>query len=132
MNRIERIALITAVMWAQKSDENTAESTIDDLVENAVRLESRVRHVLDITEPCSEDIDLLTTYEAARYLGMSPGSLSNWRSTGRGPTYIKLGSKVMYRKAEVERFIQDKQKGSDFDFLKVTGRAMRGCPGCPK
>jgi hypothetical protein len=33
---------------------------------------------------------LLTTYEAARYLGVSAGTLANWRCRGKGPPFVKI------------------------------------------
>lgn len=35
--------------------------------------------------------DLLTPSELAVMLGMSPRTLANWRSTGKGPPYVKIG-----------------------------------------
>ena len=40
---------------------------------------------------------ILTTHDAARYLGLSPGTLTNWRSANRGPSYVKVGGRVRYR-----------------------------------
>ena len=114
MDRMERIALMSALMWNQSTRKCSVDADIDDLVEMAMHFESRVHHVLGFSESSSEDIELLNTYEVARYLNMSPGSLANWRSAGRGPAYIKLGSKVMYQKTDIERFIQDKQNRIHF------------------
>jgi hypothetical protein len=35
--------------------------------------------------------DLLTPQELADLLHVSPGTLANWRSNGRGPKYLKVG-----------------------------------------
>ncbi|KFI90646.1 helix-turn-helix transcriptional regulator [Bifidobacterium ruminantium] len=35
--------------------------------------------------------DLLTPAELAAMLGMSVRTLANWRSTGKGPPYLKIG-----------------------------------------
>lgn len=35
--------------------------------------------------------DLLTPSELAVMLGMSVRTLANWRSTGKGPPYLKIG-----------------------------------------
>lgn len=35
--------------------------------------------------------DLLTPAELAAMLGMSPRTLANWRSIGKGPPYVKIG-----------------------------------------
>mgnify|MGYP000853008536 FL=1 len=35
---------------------------------------------------------LLTPLQAAKFLGVSPRTLANWRSRGGGPKYTKLGN----------------------------------------
>jgi len=44
----------------------------------------------------SEYPENLTSEEAAEFLGLSPKTLPNWRSHGRGPVYRKHGRKVIY------------------------------------
>ena len=49
---------------------------------------------------------LLTPAEVARYLGVTVGTLSVWRCTGRYPlNFIKVGRRVMYRQSDVENFV---------------------------
>ena len=49
---------------------------------------------------------LLTPAEVARYLGVTIGTLSVWRCTGRYPlSFIKVGRRVMYRQNDVENFV---------------------------
>ena len=48
----------------------------------------------------------LTPKEAAERLRTSVGTLANWRVTGTGPRFIKLGRKVLYPVAELEAFEQ--------------------------
>lgn len=60
--------------------------------------------------------DLLTPSELAVMLGMSVRTLANWRSTGKGPPYLKIGveppeghqdrRKVRYQRAVAERWAQ--------------------------
>jgi len=38
----------------------------------------------------------LTTAEAARVLGLTPKTLSNMRTIGKGPCFHKIGGKVWY------------------------------------
>ena len=38
---------------------------------------------------------------------LAVGTLSNWRSQGVGPRYTKIGRRVVYPMAEVERFEQE-------------------------
>ena len=44
--------------------------------------------------------------EAAAYLGIADQSLYNWRSQRRGPDYVLMGSKIMYLKSDLDKFIE--------------------------
>lgn len=48
---------------------------------------------------------LLTTAEAAEYLGMSTGWLNNQRYLGRGPRYVKMGH-VRYSFIDLVEFVK--------------------------
>lgn len=48
---------------------------------------------------------LLNTTQAAKYLGISPGTLNNWRYRGEGPSPTKLGRYVRYHIRELEKYI---------------------------
>ena len=49
--------------------------------------------------------DLLSDREATAYLGLAPGTLAVWRSTGRyGLQYIKLGRCIRYRRSALDSF----------------------------
>lgn len=49
---------------------------------------------------------LLRPVEAARELGVNPQTLSNWRHTGRGPEFVKLGAAVRYRYDAIVAFVE--------------------------
>lgn len=50
---------------------------------------------------------LLTPEEAAEILGISPGTLTVWRSTGRyNLPYVKVGRAVRYRPSDIDAFIE--------------------------
>lgn len=56
-----------------------------------------------------DDDPKLDTREAAKYLGLRPGTLEIWRSTKRYPLeYVKVGSKVFYRKSALVAFEQSR------------------------
>lgn len=46
----------------------------------------------------------LTTKEAAEFLRVHHGTMSNWRGKGVGPHYSKTGGKVFYFQADLESF----------------------------
>jgi Helix-turn-helix domain len=54
------------------------------------------------------DSPLLTVNEAADYVRGSASYLNKLRVTGGGPQYIKRGSRVFYRRADLDRWL-DKQ-----------------------
>ena len=48
----------------------------------------------------------LSEKEAAHYLGtVSPRTLQDWRITGQGPAYAKLGTRVAYDVADLDAFV---------------------------
>lgn len=52
--------------------------------------------------------ELLSTAEAAHYLGVHPTTLATWRTEGRGPRYFKVGArKVRYRTDDIESWLED-------------------------
>ena len=51
----------------------------------------------------------MTVAEAAAYLGLRPGTLNAWRSTGKGSRipFIKLGGAIRYDKSVLDRFMAE-------------------------
>jgi len=49
--------------------------------------------------------DMLTTEQAARYLGLAPATLNKWRVYGTGPRFHKLGRAVRYRRADLDAYL---------------------------
>ncbi len=47
--------------------------------------------------------------QAARYLGLAPQTLRNLRHYGRGPAYCKLGSRVVYKISDLERYLAERR-----------------------
>jgi excisionase family DNA binding protein len=48
---------------------------------------------------------LLTETETASYLHVPQRTLSQWRYLGRGPSYLKLGAHVRYRRSDLEAWL---------------------------
>jgi predicted DNA-binding transcriptional regulator AlpA len=48
---------------------------------------------------------LLQEIAAAKLLGLSVGTLRNWRSQRRGPPWIKMGRSVRYGIADLEKYL---------------------------
>jgi len=44
--------------------------------------------------------------EAAAYLGISSQTLYNWRNQRRGADYVLMGSKILYLRSDLDKFIE--------------------------
>ena len=48
---------------------------------------------------------LLTDKETAKALSLSVQTLRNWRVSGKGPPYVKLGGAVRYREGDLLEWV---------------------------
>jgi len=46
----------------------------------------------------------LTRADAAKFLGLAPGTLANWDSQGRGPKSVNVGGKIFYYLHDLKAF----------------------------
>lgn len=60
--------------------------------------------------------ELLTTAEAATYLGLSTSWLNKSRMTGNGPVYLKLGGLVRYMTKDLDAWMATKRRVAIYDF----------------
>ncbi|HVJ39087.1 MAG TPA: helix-turn-helix domain-containing protein [Stenotrophomonas sp.] len=58
------------------------------------------------TEPAILVRDRMSVPKAAAYLGIAKGTLDKMRASGRGPRFIRLGSRVFYRKGDLDAYLQ--------------------------
>lgn len=54
----------------------------------------------------------MKTAEAARYVRLSKPTLERFRLSGDGPTYIKLGGAVRYRKLDLDAWLESRRTRS--------------------
>lgn len=60
---------------------------------------------MSITSP------MLDEAQAAKHLGVVPGTLSVWRSTGRYQLpYLKIGRKVRYRLSDLDAWLETRTR----------------------
>lgn len=48
---------------------------------------------------------LLVEEEVRNELQLADGTLASWRNRGRGPTWIRVGGLVRYRRADVDAWL---------------------------
>ena len=57
--------------------------------------------------------DLLTEAEAADFLGLAPGTLSVWRSTGRyALPFVKIGARVRYKRGALQSWVESRERAN--------------------
>lgn len=54
----------------------------------------------------------LNQEELARRWKVSPRSLERWRWLGRGPSYLKINGRVLYRIEDIETFEAERVRAS--------------------
>jgi len=52
--------------------------------------------------------DVADTRTTAAYIGVPEATLRQWRYRGFGPDYVKVGQHVRYRRADLERWMDDR------------------------
>ena len=63
--------------------------------------------------PAPENLKwLLSTDEAAEFLGLSPHTLSKWRVTGMGPPFQALGRRCLYDPEALRRWAASRARRS--------------------
>ena len=58
------------------------------------------------------ETDLLTPQEYARYRRCSVRTLDRERAEGRGCPYVRLGRRILYRRADIERHMDAHLRGA--------------------
>lgn len=67
----------------------------------------------------------LLPIEAAKALRTSYGVLAQWRHLGRGPRYVKIGSKILYTTEAIEEFLRDRERRATSDAVTTAARNRR-------
>jgi hypothetical protein len=55
---------------------------------------------------------LIPTPEAADLLGVQPNTLEKWRLTGEGPTFVRVGRNIRYRRQDLVDWIDGRRASS--------------------
>lgn len=59
----------------------------------------------------SDGTHLVSSGSAAHFLNVSPKTLANWRGSGKGPEYVKVGGKIAYPIFELRVFLEQGRRG---------------------
>lgn len=93
--------------------EEIAQRLADKISQSLMEIESRIRKSQAPAErPPTEKIRKMPDGEwwndkqVAKVIGIAVTTLRNWRSAGKGPTYQKIGGRVLCPKADVMEFMK--------------------------
>ena len=65
--------------------------------------------------------NLLNSSFAADWLGLSTSTLAKLRHTGKGPSYVKLGRRVVYRASDLEVWVAAQRHKSTSEYVARAG-----------
>jgi predicted DNA-binding transcriptional regulator AlpA len=68
-----------------------------------------------------ERTECLSEKLLARRWGFSHRTLERWRHDGTGPTYLKIGGRVVYRLSDIEAYEASRQRNAIVRASQVTG-----------
>jgi predicted DNA-binding transcriptional regulator AlpA len=71
----------------------------------------------------------LTAGEAAEVLGLAPSTLAKLRLSGNGPIYCKLGRRVVYRREDLEMWLQSRVAQDTSDAEARLPKSLTGQQG---
>jgi len=54
--------------------------------------------------------EFLTTRQAAKLFALSVGTLEGWRSSGKGPATIKIGTAIRYSRVDLDAWLAKHRK----------------------
>jgi len=115
----------------QKIARAVAEAAYQDLADDAVALRiaeeaaraaaeaerARVGAERAIRNPTAPPLDrAFSVNEAATYLGLSVAYLNRRRTQGGGPPYFKISTRVVYRRADLDEWLESHRRKSTSDY----------------
>jgi len=54
-----------------------------------------------------QDKEILTDKETASFLGVASRTLRDWRRQKKGPAFVQMGSKIRYRKKDIDAYLDN-------------------------
>lgn len=67
--------------------------------------------------------DMLDRAGAADYVGLSIATLDRWRVRGDGPCFVKIGSAVRYRLADLDEWLSERVVNSTSEARRAGGQS---------
>jgi hypothetical protein len=49
--------------------------------------------------------ELVPAADTAAKLNVKPGTMTTWRASGRGPSFVRIGRAIYYRRGDIEEWL---------------------------
>jgi excisionase family DNA binding protein len=69
---------------------------------------------------------VLDAVTAARYMGISPSTLAKMRLSGDSPSFLKLGRRVLYRRTDIDAWLESRVAHNTSDAEARLPRSLTG------
>jgi predicted DNA-binding transcriptional regulator AlpA len=86
----------------EKDDRNEVDSKVEELIQSEEELVNKFG-------------ELITPEEAGDFLNISESTLANWRSSGGGPKFVKLGRVVRYPISFIDEYLETYRSTTEYD-----------------
>jgi excisionase family DNA binding protein len=80
----------------------------------------------------SQEQEFLTPKQAAAYLRVSKSYLDKLRVYGGGPKFLRFGRKILYRRSDLDRWVEQRCFGSTSEYTLPTSTGELETPGRPR
>jgi excisionase family DNA binding protein len=77
----------------------------------------------------AEGPDVLDANTAARYMGLSASTLAKMRLSGNSPAFLKLGRRVLYRRVDLDAWLESRVARNTSDADARLPKSLTGQPG---
>ena len=71
-------------------------------------------------------VELWTEEVLHKIYGIPPKTWANWRSLGKGPSFIKIGRAIRYRPEDVKAYLETRVFKSTSDYSVFRTKEQRG------
>jgi excisionase family DNA binding protein len=73
-----------------------------------------------------DESQILDAVAAARYVGLSASTLAKMRLSGNGPAFLKLGRRVLYRRADLDAWLESRLARNTSDADARLSKSLTG------
>jgi hypothetical protein len=89
------------------SSANAAEANLVEPRAHCLNTQNKSNTSPDHTRFWKDEPRLISSKEAALLLNVSVGTLNNWRTSGKGPRFKRVGRRCFYQIADLKQYLEE-------------------------